>query len=63
MTDKSGGKKSVRQSQRGIEEGERKNGRVMQSEPESGSSRLPQPRFDPALSPHPVNLPHPAAMP
>lgn len=64
MTDKQGGEKkkvcicvSERERERDRQrEIKRENGRVMQSEPEFGSSRLFQPRYDPALTSHPINL-------
>lgn len=41
---------------RGGIERERENGRVMQSVPGLGSSRLFEPRYDPALPPNPVRM-------
>lgn len=46
---------------RGGIERERENGRVMQSVPGLGSSRLFEPRYDPALPPNPVSLQDAAA--
>lgn len=50
----------VRERCGGIER-ERENGRVMQSLPGLGSSRLFEPRYDLALPPNPVNLQDTAA--